>query len=128
MADVQDVRLALEGAFETAAARADGRATVRSPHMERLLWMSIVALVIALAAVQSARVWWLASRLATAPEMRLEIAMPSAPAASIGENELESLAISPDGKWMVFVSVSQGRSQLWLRSLDSVSARPLTGL
>jgi Tol biopolymer transport system component len=36
-----------------------------------------------------------------------------------------SLSISPDGRKLVFVSTDQGRSRLWLRSLDSPSARPL---
>ncbi len=124
--DGQDVRLALDGAFETAVPLTDGKATIRSPYKERLLWISIVGLV-ALAAVQSTRVWLFTSRVPAAPEMRFEMAMPSAPAATIAENELESLAISPDGRSMVFVSVSQGRSQMWLRSLDSKSARPLAG-
>jgi eukaryotic-like serine/threonine-protein kinase len=122
--DVQDVRLALEGAFETLVP--DGGVMTGPRRTERLVWLSTVAVVMLLAAVQSARVWRQASSMPS-PQMRLEIAMPSAPAATIAENELESLAISPDGLKMVFVSVSQGRSQLWLRSLDSVSARPLAG-
>jgi len=79
------------------------------------------------AAVQTARLWWLGSPVPLAPQIRLEITTPLAPAATTVENELESLAISPDGLKVVFVSISEGRSQLWLRSLDSVSARPLAG-
>jgi Tol biopolymer transport system component len=37
------------------------------------------------------------------------------------------VAISPDGLKIVFVARSAGQSQLWLRSLDSPSARPLSG-
>ncbi|HEX2340128.1 MAG TPA: protein kinase [Vicinamibacterales bacterium] len=105
----------------------DGSTAIRSLHKERLVWMSIAALAILFAAVQSARGWWLASHVPTAPEMRLQIVMPSAPEATIAEFELESLALSPDGRRIVFVSASQGRSQLWLRSLDSESVRPLAG-
>jgi Tol biopolymer transport system component len=53
-------------------------------------------------------------------EMRLEISTP--PTASP-----ETLAISPDGQKIVFVAASEGQSRLWVRSLDSVSARALTG-
>ena len=54
------------------------------------------------------------------PEMRLEITTP--PTA-----DPVSLAISPDGQKIVFVATEEGRSRLSLRSLDAVSARPLTG-
>jgi len=55
-----------------------------------------------------------------APETRTEINTP--PAANPA-----SLAISPDGKKIVFVAITEGRSQLLLRSLDAISARPLAG-
>jgi Tol biopolymer transport system component len=38
-----------------------------------------------------------------------------------------SLALSPDGDKLVFVATSGGRPQLWLRRLDSTSARPMAG-
>jgi Tol biopolymer transport system component len=38
-----------------------------------------------------------------------------------------SLALSPDGEKLVFVASSNGRPQLWLRSLSSGVARPLRG-
>jgi Tol biopolymer transport system component len=52
--------------------------------------------------------------------MRVDIATPAT--SSPG-----SLAISPDGQKIVYAATASGRSQLWLRSLDSVSAlaRPL---
>ncbi|HEY3028159.1 MAG TPA: protein kinase [Pyrinomonadaceae bacterium] len=37
------------------------------------------------------------------------------------------LAISPDGRNLVFVSFVEGKSQLWLRPLGSFTARPLPG-
>jgi len=33
--------------------------------------------------------------------------------------------VSPDGRWLTFSAISGGNSQLWLRSLDSVTSRPL---
>ena len=51
-------------------------------------------------------------------ELRLEVTTP--PTA-----DPVSLAISPDGEKIVFVAANEGRSQLWLRSLHSPSARPL---
>ncbi|HLG59962.1 MAG TPA: protein kinase [Vicinamibacterales bacterium] len=57
---------------------------------------------------------------APAPEIRLDISTP--PTA----DEL-SFALSPDGRTLAFVATIDGEPRLWLRSLDSVSARPLDG-
>jgi Tol biopolymer transport system component/DNA-binding winged helix-turn-helix (wHTH) protein len=57
---------------------------------------------------------------APAPELRLEITTP--PTA-----DPTSLAISPDGLKIVFVAISEGRSQLRLRSLDTGTEQSLAG-
>src|SRR5262249_6790308 len=44
------------------------------------------------------------------------------------EMEDSSLALSPDGRWLAFAGVDRsGKQQLWLRSLDSLTAQPLAG-
>jgi Tol biopolymer transport system component len=55
-----------------------------------------------------------------APETRLEVSTPptSDPAA---------LALSPDGRRLVFVASAEGQARLWLRPLDQVTAQPLAG-
>ncbi|MBI4472756.1 MAG: PD40 domain-containing protein, partial [Acidobacteria bacterium] len=53
-----------------------------------------------------------------APEMRFEISVPPT-------TSPPSLAISPDGQRIVYAASSDGQTRLWLRSLDSVAARPL---
>ena len=55
-----------------------------------------------------------------APEMRLEIVTP--PGADVA-----GFAISPNGRALVFQAAVDGKSQLWLRPLDSETARPLEG-
>jgi Tol biopolymer transport system component len=55
------------------------------------------------------------------PEVRLDITTPPTPVPP-------SLAMSPDGRAIVFVaSTPDGRSRLWLRALESGSARQLPG-
>src|SRR5262249_41108794 len=38
-----------------------------------------------------------------------------------------SFAISPDGRRLVFSASNEGKSQLWVRALDSIAAQPLSG-
>ena len=52
--------------------------------------------------------------------MRLEIVTPPGADAS-------GFAMSPDGRALVFQATVEGKSQLWLRPLDSETARPLAG-
>jgi serine/threonine protein kinase len=54
------------------------------------------------------------------PEMRLEISTPAT-------DHPSSFALSPDGRMIVFTVTADGQSSLWLRSLNSASAKPLRG-
>ena len=86
-------------------------------HRERVILLSALALVAFIAVVASLR----AFRPAPSPtEVRFEVTTPPTTVPS-------SLAIAPDGQKIVFVAESEGRLRLWLRPLDSVVARPLTG-
>ena len=77
---------------------------------------AFLILLVAAAAIIGAR---LASPAAN-PELRLEVMTPSTTAPT-------SLAISPDGLKIVFVAISEGRSQLRLRLLDTGEERSLAG-
>ena len=84
---------------------------------QRLVWASGVIVV-------AAAVAGFAPYLVPAPvepdELRLEVTTPPT-------TDPTSLAISPDGKRLVFVAAFNGTSHLWLRPLAAVSARPLMG-
>ena len=115
LADVADARLELEEARAGTAGESNGpRPTSRL--RERLTWAAALALLAGAASV-------LALRERPAPparEMRVEITTPQT-------RDLASLAISPDGQEVAFVAATAGRPCLWLRSLESGSARPLAG-
>jgi serine/threonine protein kinase len=53
-------------------------------------------------------------------EIRVEVVTPPT-------SDPISMAISPDGRLLVFAASSEGKSQLWLRPLDSSTADPLPG-
>ena len=118
--DIGDVRLALEGAFETAASQATPPTTASSRG--RWPWMAafaVVAALIAALAVPALR-HLRETPPPPPPEMRLEITTPATDAPL-------QFALSPDGRSLVFVASGDGASRLWLRPLDQGEARPLAG-
>ena len=117
----QDVRLALEGAFETAAPPAT--TTTATAPRGRLAWMTglAAAAVLVAAALAVPAVRYLRETPTPAPpETRLEIATPAT-------SDVMSFALSPDGRQIVFVASGDGASRLWVRPLDTTAAQPLAG-
>jgi len=118
--DMGDVRLALEGAFETAAPQTTATSSAKGG---RLAWMTglaaaavLVAAAMTLPAVRHMR----ETPTPAPPETRLEIATPAT-------SDVVSFAVSPDGRQIVFVASGDGGSRLWVRPLDTTAAQPLAG-
>ena len=115
--DIHDVRLALEGAFETTAPQ--GATPAPSPSGGTpLAWMAFAAAVLAAAALAIPAVRYL--RETSPPETRTEINTPVTDTPT-------SFALSPDGRQIVFEASGEGGSRLWLRSLATTTAQPLAG-
>jgi Tol biopolymer transport system component len=102
---------------ESAGAPA-GDSTVRGRSGERLAW-AVLAILLSAAAVIS---WFFApgSTTPVANELRFEVGTPPT-------TDPLSLAISPDGRNLVFAADNDGRSKLWLHALNELSSRPLAG-
>jgi eukaryotic-like serine/threonine-protein kinase len=111
-----DLAFALDGLADASGdSKAAGPSKASRPR-ERLAWVAL-AVMTAVAAVAMA----LAFRSGPSPaETRLDITTPPT-------TDPASLAISPDGRKIVFVATSQGHPQLFVRALESVSARALPG-
>jgi serine/threonine protein kinase len=118
--DIRDVRLALEGAFETAAPETPSSAT-SSASRGRLAWVafavaSLTAVALAVPALRHLR----EMSPPAPPETRTDITTPSS-------DDPASFALSSDGRQIVFVASGDGASRLWLRSLAATTAQPLAG-
>jgi Tol biopolymer transport system component len=117
-----DVKLQLRWIAEGASS-AVGMPAVKSArrrHREWLAW----GLAAVLAAAGVAAGWWL--RAPRAPEvMRANLELPA-------EQQIAgvdtSLAFSPDGRRLALtLNGPDGKSKIWLRSLDSLTTNPLAG-
>jgi Tol biopolymer transport system component len=85
---------------------------------ERFAWT--LAVLLAAGLVVTAIVVERPAQTTAAPEMRVDIATPPTPDAL-------SIALSPDGQKLAFVATVDGPPQLWVRSLDADSSKPLPG-
>jgi serine/threonine protein kinase/Tol biopolymer transport system component len=114
--DIADVRLALEGSFETSAPP-----TTSSWRGGRLAWIAFAVAAVLAAALSIPALRHLREPPPyTLPETRLDVVTPATDSAT-------SFALSPDGRQIVFAASGEGGSGLWLRSLTSTTAQPLTG-
>jgi len=114
--DIADVRLALEGSFETSAPQ-----TTSSWRGGRLAWIAFAVAAVLAAALSIPALRHLREPPPyTLPETRLDVVTPATDSAT-------SFALSPDGRQIVFAASGEGGSGLWLRSLTSTTAQPLTG-
>ena len=119
--DIADIRMALEGAFETVAAQTTSSAS--SVPRGRLAWMvafAVAAVLAAALAIPTVRHLRETPPPPSPPETRTEIVTPATEVPT-------SFALSPDGRQIVFVASDDATSRLWLRSLAMTTAQPLAG-
>jgi len=117
---IGDVRLALEGAFETTAPPTTGTAApVAQATASRLLMAAAAGLAI-IAAV-AAGAWWRATRPGERPLVRLDVDLGAG--VSLGSPSGAATIVSSDGTRIVYVS----HGQLSTRRLDQPTATELAG-
>jgi Tol biopolymer transport system component len=114
--DIADARFQIEEASNQPVSSVAAAVSPRSSR-ERLLW---VAATLVLVSALALSLVYARSAPDDRPEMRLEIGTP--PGA-----DLSGFAISPDGRALVYQATVEGKSQLWLRRLDSETPQPLAG-
>src|SRR5207249_4546256 len=98
-------------------------ATVGRAHVLRIAALASLALLM-VAAIAGLAVWNLKPSPA-APVIRSVFSLP--PGDQLTELAQRALALSPAGKQMVYVASRRNVQQLYLRSMDSFQARPISG-
>jgi Tol biopolymer transport system component len=131
--DIADIRLALEGAFETAAPQA---AAPTAPRSRTSVFVAVAVSGLVGALVAAAALWSSAERApaSTAPT-RVSVMVPADRPVWIDGYPNRSVALSPDGTQLVYVGTNLeapadqpgGRTQLQLRSLAALAVRDLPG-
>ncbi len=130
-AKVEDVLadVAALGTFEEAAVRRRRKRWLRPTRRRVAAWqwlMSLGAVLVIAGFGGKAITGWL-YRGPPKPVSRYSIALPDAELALSG-NQYYRIAISPDGKRLVYVGASaDGRRKLWMRAVDQLHAQPLVG-
>ena len=121
--DMADVRLALEGAFETAVAQTATSVPVvaRGRAREYLAWgLATVATLLAV----GASVLYLRAPRQTDTIVRFTVPPPAGAVRPVGAG----FAVSPDSQLLAFVATgADGVSRIYVRHIDAAEAQPLAG-
>ena len=116
--DIGDVRLAMEGAFDSGASAE----AVASPPAWRLSIGIAVAAALALSVITGLAVWSLSSS-DPSPRPLARFSLPLPPGVSLTGTGRHAIALSPDGTRLVF----SANNQLYLRAMDQTEATPVRG-
>jgi hypothetical protein len=108
--DIGDAMILLEGAPETVS---ESR-PVKTPWLD---WSMTIVFLLGLLVLG---VFYFLRPAIETSRMISEVNTPST-------SEPTSLAVSPDGRCLVYVASAEGGQQLWLRKLDEAKAQPLPG-
>ena len=116
-----EIKLALE---EPAAELPTGVASAAQPT--RRLWVMAVGLVVLALAVGGMASWLFIQPSSPEQPLNRFVIRPSPPVVLASTNYKE-VAISPDGRQLVYMGVGEEGRQLYLRSLDDFVDRPIPG-
>ena len=110
-----------DGAQQAGVAGAQPARIARSRIREWIAWGAAALGLVGLAAVLPFALSSFRPAAPVAHPMRFSIPAPE------NTTLAPDLALSPDGRQLVFVATSEGKGHLWIRPLDSLAARLLSG-
>ena len=114
---IGDVRLALDGAFETAAAPSLPVSREAARPRARVAWVAFGLAALAATALAGPALRHWQEQPATPLSGRFNVLLP----------DTANFALSPSGRLLVYTSMEGGPRRLWIRPLDSLDARPIHG-
>jgi len=118
VADIRDVKLALEGAFETALTRAAGATALARPSWGRPLPVGAALLLTAVIVGLSV---WIVMQPDPRPTNRFDYDLPEGQSLTVDDRRL--MALSPDGRHFVYSTLDG----LYLRSMGELEPRLISG-
>src|SRR5438876_306962 len=118
--DIGDARIAIEEVQTGAEVDAAGPEKPSRPRSKVLVGIAAVLCLVMAFLLGTMSALYFNRTTPASPEIRVEVNTPST-------DDPFSFAISPDGRRLVFSASNEGKSQLWLRPLDSLTAQPLAG-
>ena len=122
--DIADVRLAMEGAFETTDPTKAATVVPQLLAWQRPLPLTLVA--VPLMALTGIAAWMLKPEVPLLLSRTLVTPEPSAP---VVPNPFDtSVAISADGTRVVYLGALEGQVSLFVRAVDELDAMPLSSL
>jgi len=128
--DIADARIELEEAASAPHAPVDGTVAVSRPkHGVGLLWAVGGALVGIVATFFAGRLFFGLQSPSVSPSLRAVLPLPATTRLSFATRPSmrPSIAVSPDGRTVIFRAVEEGIARLYRRALDRVEAEPIAG-
>ena len=120
--DMADVRIQIEESLDEPTTVSPMEVAVAQPaQWKRALPWSVAAAIAVVAAVA------IGSLTRPGPRPLLKFVITPPPTALLADNETIDLAISPDGRRIVFVAERGDSTQLYVRRLDELEAKPIPG-
>ena len=123
----KDPRLRLRDIGDAQLLLAEPEEPLTAPATPRRSWLGWAAAALLLCGLLALGALHFSEKRVDAPVMRTSVLPPDDASGFVVEANIGGSAISPDGRQLAFVADAGGKRMLYVRSLDSGSARALPG-
>jgi len=127
--DIADARLEIEEAItapDWASTDQSGRPEPTFRDRMRAAWPAVLAAFV-VGALLVTTVWMVSEVRSTTPGPSMRLALNLPPGVTIIAADFPVLALSPDGRWLVFAATDGETLRLFKRSLEQFNAAPIPG-